>query len=133
MSHYVLDTNIVSLILRENPGVIQNFEVRSPPDNIFLGCPIVYYEIRRGMLAKSARQQLGRFENLFALFKWQDYTREDWELAGVLWALRRSIGRQISDADLLIGVFARNRQAILVTDNEKDFERLDVALENWKK
>ena len=35
--------------------------------------------------------------------------------------------------DLLIAVFAHNRNASLVTDNEKDFVELDITIENWKK
>jgi predicted nucleic acid-binding protein len=31
----------------------------------------------------------------------------------------------------MIAVFARNRGAILITDNEKDFADLGVAVENW--
>jgi hypothetical protein len=33
----------------------------------------------------------------------------------------------------LIAVFALNRNAILVTSNEKDFAGLGVSLENWLK
>jgi predicted nucleic acid-binding protein len=37
----------------------------------------------------------------------------------------------VSDADLLIAVFARIRNAILVTNNEKDVVGLGVVIENW--
>lgn len=72
-----------------------------------------------------------RFEELFATFVWQDYTLVDWSLAATLWAQRRTQGIPIGDADLLIGVFAINRDAILITDNEKDFIELGVVVENW--
>ena len=39
--------------------------------------------------------------------------------------------RELGDADRLIGVFARNRNAVLVTDNDRDFVHLGVSLENW--
>lgn len=68
-----------------------------------------------------------------ASFEWQDYRRDDWALAAELWAQRRALGRPIADADLLIAVFARNRDAVLVTDNEKDFVDLGVKVENWMK
>lgn len=45
----------------------------------------------------------------------------------------RKIGKPINDEfDLLIGVTAVEHQLTLVTDNVKDFKRLDgIAIENW--
>lgn len=131
MTAYVLDTNIMSLALRPDPGVYARFSQVLKPDNVILGCPTVWYELRRGLLARDAKAQMQRFEALFATFVWQDYTRDDWTLATTLWAQRRARGLPISDADLLIGVFALTRSAVLVTDNEKDFVGLGVAMENW--
>jgi predicted nucleic acid-binding protein len=85
------------------------------------------------LLAKNAQVQMQRFEALFELFVWQDYVAADWSLAATLWTQRCAQGKPISDADLLIGVFARNRSAILVTNNEKDFVGLGVTVENWLK
>ena len=133
MTRYVLDTNTVSLILRRDPIILRHLAVILTPDNVVLGCPVVWYEVQRGLLAKDARVQMQRFEKLFATFHWQDYTWSDWELAAILWVGRRTQGKPIHDADLLIGVFARNRDAVLITDNEKDFIDLGVAVENWAK
>jgi predicted nucleic acid-binding protein len=133
MTRYVLDTNVVSLILRDDPVAISAFGRVSTPENHILGCPVVWYELRRGLLVRDARRQMSRLEELFATFAWQEYTRDDWSLAAALWAQRRAQGRPITDADLLIAVFARNRGAVLVTDNEKDFDTLGVAVENWLK
>lgn len=93
---------------------------------------MVWYEVRRGLLAKDAQSQMKNFEKLFSLYIWQDYTPKDWELASTLWAQRRTSGRPVADADLFIAVFAINRNAVLVTDNEKDFDGLGVQVENWK-
>jgi tRNA(fMet)-specific endonuclease VapC len=131
MASYVLDTNIVSLILRGDTQVRENFEKIVNPDNIILGCPVVWYELRRGLVAKDARRQVRRFEALFATFQWQNLTFRDWSLAATLWAQRRVQGMPVSDADLLIAVFARIRNAILVTNNEKDVVGLGVVIENW--
>jgi predicted nucleic acid-binding protein len=86
MASYVLDTNIVSLILRGDTQVRENFEKIVNPDNIILGCPVVWYELRRGLVAKDARRQVRRFEALFATFQWQNLTFRDWSLAATLWA-----------------------------------------------
>jgi tRNA(fMet)-specific endonuclease VapC len=132
MSRYVLDTNIISFLLRREPRVFARYLQANTPDNVLYGCPIVYYEVRRGLLTRDARKQMVGFEKLFTSFNWQDYSRRDWMLAAALWARRTTGGRPVDDADLMIAVFARNRNAVLVTDNVKDFDGLDVTLENWK-
>lgn len=132
MTDYIFDTNIVSLLLRNDKDVTQRMSTTIRPEDTIIGCPVVWYEIRRGLLAKDAKKQMERFEKLFAVFQWQDYTRDDWKQASEIWSSRRKSGKPISDADLLIGVFAQNRNAILVTDNEKDFVDLTVTIENWK-
>jgi tRNA(fMet)-specific endonuclease VapC len=46
----------------------------------------------------------------------------------------RSIGLMISDFDLLIGCTAVDKGLIMVTENQKEFERISgIQLENWVK
>jgi predicted nucleic acid-binding protein len=73
------------------------------------------------------------FDRLSPKFVWRDLERQDWEEAARLWAEREKAGQPISDADLMIAVQARRLGAILVTDNEKDFDDLGVKVENWRK
>lgn len=131
MTLYVFDTNIVSLILRRDSVVLNKFQAILQPDTLILGCPIVWYEIRRGLITVNATAKLRRFEMLFANFEWQDLSRLDWSEAARLWAIRRLNGSPIEDADLIIGVFAKNRLATLITANDKDFADLGVTIENW--
>jgi tRNA(fMet)-specific endonuclease VapC len=130
MSRYVLDTNIVSFIVKRDSSVLSRFRSEITPDDVLIGCPMVWYEAQRGLLAKGAQSQINRFSALFNSFVWQDYTVEDWQLASQWWVRRRTAGSPIGDADLLIAVFTYVRDAILVTDNEKDFAALDVTVEN---
>lgn len=131
MTFFVLDTNIISALLRRNVSATARLDITAVPENTFIGCPMVWHEIRRGLLARDARLQMRLFDVLFTQFDWQDYTREDWSLAAEWWANRRAVGRPIADADLLIAVFAYNRNAVLVTDNVKDFAGLGFIVENW--
>ena len=132
MAQYVFDTNIISFILRRDSQIIARLNTILTPTNTIIGCPVVWYEIRRGLLATSATAKLQRFEILFATFIWRDLSKADWDLAATLWAQRRSQGHPIEDADLLIGVFASNHGAILVTDNTKDFTDLNIQTESWR-
>lgn len=129
---YVLDTNIVSFIIGKDSIVKARFNQINVGDNLILACPMVWYEIRRGLLSRHATAKMVRAQQLFSRLRRDEFRFEDWSLAAELWAQRRAVGRPISDADLLIAVFAINRNAILVTDNTKDFSGLDVHLENWR-
>lgn len=131
MTVYVLDTNILSLVLRGDPTVMRRFAQAVEPDNMFIGCPLVWFEIRRGLLRRDAKRQLTRFEALFSTFLWQDFTAADWALASSLWVERLNAGRPIEDADLLIAAYARQRNATLVTNNTTDFAGLGLRLEAW--
>ena len=133
MTIYVLDTNIISLLIRRDRNVQSQYQLRVGHEDTVIGCPMVWHETRRGLLAKDAKAQMRRFQSLFASFEWQNYIRDDWSLAADWWAQRRATGRPIPDADLLIAVFAYNRNAILVSDNEKDFDVLSANIDNWKR
>jgi predicted nucleic acid-binding protein len=86
----------------------------------------------RGLRAKNARNKLHRLRNLLDPVQWDDLTRHDWDTAADLWVQQRKQGLPIADADLLIAAFTLNRDAVLVTDNEKDFANLGLTIENWR-
>ncbi len=82
MTNYVLDTNIISLALRsQTSSAFIRLSKVITPGNMVLGCPVVWYEVRRGLLAKDARTQINYFEDMFKTFVWHDYTVDDWQLA----------------------------------------------------
>ena len=66
---YLLDTNIVSLIIKRNLEIYQKIEdVKAQRKSIFISC-ITYFEIKRGFLAVAAPKQRERFNQLS-----QDYS-----------------------------------------------------------
>jgi tRNA(fMet)-specific endonuclease VapC len=133
-ARYVLDTNIISALLQKNRTTARFVEQALLANAELLMCPVVFYEIYRGLLHRDARKQKGFFLQLTDRLSWEDLTREDWEQAAEVWAKLRSAGRAIgSDADLLIGIFALRRNAVLVTDNIDDFAPLGVPVENWRR
>jgi predicted nucleic acid-binding protein len=69
MTLYVLDTNIISLLLRQNTAILTNFSKILTSDHTVLACPMVWYELRRGLLAKDAKGQMQRAEALFVTFE----------------------------------------------------------------
>jgi len=130
---YVLDTNIISALLRMESQVANRFADALVTEAKLYLCPMVFYEIYRGLLHRDAKGQLNTFLGYVSTLHWDDVTKEDWRAAGEHWAKLRLRGYQMADNDLLIAVFALQRQAILVTDNEKHFEALGVPMQNWRR
>lgn len=70
-------------------------------------------------------------EEIVAQFRWQEFEPAVWASAAQGWANAHGRGYSPKDADLLIAYHARHYSAILVTANVKDFEYLNVQVENW--
>jgi tRNA(fMet)-specific endonuclease VapC len=129
---YVLDTNMITAILKGNDkvkarvqGVLLNGE-----DILING--ISYYEIKRGLLATSAVSQLRRFESMckgFGLLLLD--TQSVFDEAAKTYAYLQKKGQLIEDADILISSAATTRGYTLVSD-DSHFGRIhDLKTENW--
>jgi hypothetical protein len=67
MSTYSLDTDTITKLLKKHPGnqpVVDRLRREIQRNSLFVICPVVYYEVRRGLLFKGARTQLVAFEKL---------------------------------------------------------------------
>ncbi len=133
MKTYLLDTNILSALLRKEASTLQRFRQAVANDDVLLLSGVVHYEVKRGLLKRDAQKQMATFEYLSNQLAWCDVIQEDWDSAAQMWAERIKVGRPIQDADLLIAMQAKRLGAILVTDNERDFDGLGVQVENWRK
>ncbi|MBI5292832.1 MAG: PIN domain-containing protein [Chloroflexi bacterium] len=130
--HYVLDTNIVTGILKKDARVVSRLRQALAANAMIALSPVVFYEVKRGLLKKDAHKQMGFFEKLANTFQWDDLQRPDWDSAAQIWAAATRVGHSpSSDADLLIATHARRLNAVVVTDNERHFARLGVQIENW--
>lgn len=132
MARFVLDSDTLTYILQRRDDVLGRFEeaVRARAQIYF--CPMVYYEVRRGLIHRGAQAQLRKFDSLARQLLWAEFRRPMWEKAAHMWATVRSWGRpHDDDADLLISAYTRHLRATLVTNNAADFQDLDVQLTNW--
>ena len=127
---YILDTNMVTAILKKDRHVTGCFRKALAGNARIFISPVVYYEIRRGLLWRDAAAQLTAFDELAGRLEWLSVDRAHWEAAAVLWAECMKRGIPANDADLLLAVQARHERAVIVT-NDRDFDRLDVDRENW--
>jgi tRNA(fMet)-specific endonuclease VapC len=131
VARLVLDSDILSYLLQRQPRVAAQFREAVKANDDILLCPVVYYQVRRGLMHKGAARQLQRFEELMLQLSWVDFERRMWGDAADLYAGSRQRGLPHSDSDLLIAAFARALGATLVTNNTSHFQHLGVSLLNW--
>ena len=129
---YLIDTNIVSLIIKRNPEISQKIEdVKAQRKSIFISC-ITYFEIKRGLLAVDGPRQRERFNRIC-----QDYQiifLDDLailEKAAEIHANLRLRGLPIQTEDILIAATAIVK-SLSVVSNDSDLLRIEeLSLENW--
>ena len=138
MAKYLLDSNIITCILRKKDEadrrIIQKFQNVLRANAKILICPIVFYEVARGLYHKDAKGQLGAFEVLIEESVWCEFDSETWQAGAQLWADCRKNGIQTGDGldkDVLIAAQVREQNAILITNNTKHFEHFGITSENW--
>jgi tRNA(fMet)-specific endonuclease VapC len=129
---YLLDTNIVTYILKKNATVDKRFrEVRRLQKDVFISC-ITFYEIKRGLLAINATRQLAEFNQFCQIYK--VLLIDDLEIienACKIHVDLKSKGFIIQEQDILIAATAITRGLILVS-NDSDLQRVQgIVLENW--
>jgi tRNA(fMet)-specific endonuclease VapC len=128
---YLLDTNILTGILKKDARVVAPLTAALADNARLILSPIVYYEIKRGLLKRDAKRQLNFFEQWVKTLWWEDVLRADWTMAAELWATETAQGRPPQDADILIAAQSRRLKATLVTANIAHFKFLGIWLENW--
>lgn len=129
---YLLDTNIIAGVLQHEKKVWQKLEkAYNEKEDVFL-CSVVYYEVKRGLLAAGATRKMITFNNFRQKHTMIGIDDESvLDKASQIYAELRGTGRLIPDNDILIAAIAMTYNVILVT-NDKHFERIDeLNVENW--
>ena len=127
---YMLDTNIVSAILRDPRGKVLERLIEVGEENAFISI-ITHGEIWYGV-KKNGSEELSRkvsaVTRRFYVAPLQ--LPSDQRYAEVRLALRQ--GKTIGPNDLWIAAHALALDAVLVTDNESEFSRVPgLKVENW--
>jgi tRNA(fMet)-specific endonuclease VapC len=128
----MLDTNICSYILRCRPQKVKEHFDRIGPDSIAISS-VVLAELYFGAIshpqAKGLLRQIEDFRSRLDVISWDDDAAMHY---GEIRACLQKAGKPIGNMDLMIAAHARSLGATLVTNNLREFERVDgLTTENW--
>ena len=135
MTRYLLDTNIISNFTRPSPSdALIAWMAEQPDDDLFIAS-LTVAEIRRGVLEKPHGKRRDQLEAWFigphgpqALFAGRILVFD--ERAGLIWARLmadgKATGRPRSGFDMMIAAIAEVHDCVVVTDNEKDFDGIEI-------
>ncbi len=131
MSGYLLDTNIISDIIRNPAGSAARRIAQTDPKDICTSI-IVAAELRYGCAKKGSAKLLAKVEAMLETIPVLPLdVPADSEYGGIRSELEAA-GQTIGLNDLLIGAHAHALGLALVTDNMREFNRIrGLSVENW--
>lgn len=129
---YLLDTNICIYIAKHNPASVREHFAQHSVNELAMSV-ITLGELRFGAeKSQSQEKALAVIEELANLMNVEALTESVAEHYGQIRAELQKSGQIIGNNDLWIAAHARSQNWILVTNNEKEFLRVDgLRVENW--
>lgn len=132
MVTYMLDTNICIYAIKNKP--IEVFEtLKSNVNKGLCISAITLAELEHGVAKSSNIQKnsiaLIQFLSILDVLDFDDLAANEY---GTICATLQKKGTPIGTMDMLISAHAKSENLILVTNNTREFERVDgLKLENW--
>jgi tRNA(fMet)-specific endonuclease VapC len=131
MTRYLLDTNIVSDLIRNPQGKIAQ-RIRKVGEARVSTSIIVAAELRYGAAKKGSPRLSAQLEAVLGALEVLPFKTPADAAYGSLRARLEQAGQPIGANDLLIAAHALALGYTLVSDNEKEFARIDdLRQENW--
>ena len=130
---YMLDTNICSFIIREKPSYIKEKlkEVEDAGHKIALSSVVVSELLYGAKKKKSDKltKVINAFMDNFFIY---DFDKNSAKKYANIRDVLESKGKIIGSNDLFIAAHSKSLNAILVTNNTREFNRVDgLELEDW--
>ncbi len=129
---YMLDTDTCIYIIKKKPRSVLNYFQRLQPGELSISA-ITFAELMNG--AKKSHQvkdNITRLNELAELLEIKPFDQKAVIAYGDVRSALEKRGNIIGSNDLLIAAHAISHDYILVTNNEKEFRRVDgLKIENW--
>jgi tRNA(fMet)-specific endonuclease VapC len=130
---YLLDTNIVSDLVRHPQGPITE-KIETVGEDRVCTSLIVAAELRYGAAKRDSKRLTVQLDTVLAALDVLPLEPPIDRIYGDLRAQLEKRGCLIGPNDLLIASQALALDCILVTDNEREFRRVDeLTIENWRR
>lgn len=131
MTRYLLDTNILSDLVRHPQGRIAEQIARVGEGAIYTSI-IVAAELRFGAAKRGAERLTLQLERILSALEVQPFDAPADTAYAELRTQLEAAGLPIGGNDMLIAAHARSMSSIIVTDNEREFSRVSgLTVENW--
>ena len=128
---YLLDTNIVSNLVRNPRGPVAD-RIRAVGEQRICTSIIVAAELRYGTTKKASPRLSTQVEAVLGAIDTLPFDSPADEIYGSIRTRLESTGTPIGGNDLLIAAQALALGHTLVTDNDKEFSRIEgLRVENW--
>jgi tRNA(fMet)-specific endonuclease VapC len=129
---YMLDTNICIYIAKHNPPAVRERFARHAASELAISV-ITLGELRFGAEKSQSRERaLATINQLAAAIEVMPVPESAGEHYGQIRASLQQQGQPIGNNDLWLASHARAEGWILVTNNEREFIRVDgLQIENW--
>jgi predicted nucleic acid-binding protein len=136
VTRYLLDTNIISNVVKPQPSESLLAWMSTQRDEDLFIASLTVAEVCRGILEKPRGKKRDALDKWFfgpegpqALFAGRILSFDD--KAGLIWAQLmaegRAAGRPRSSLDMIIAAVAGANKCVVVTDNERDFAGLQIV------
>lgn len=129
---YMLDTNTCIFVLKHRTPTLRN---KFKAIKSLCISPITYGELCFGIenggnnLREERYNQLDIFTQRLLIDPWDEEAARHY---GTIRAILKQQGKIIGNNDILIAAHARSIDAVLITNNTKEFSRVpDITLEDW--
>jgi tRNA(fMet)-specific endonuclease VapC len=129
---YLLDTNICIYIAKHNPPIVRERFARHAASELAMSV-ITLGELRFGAEKSQSRERaIAVINQLETMLLIAPLTESVGEHYGQIRAALQRSGQIIGNNDLWLAAHARAEGWILVTNNEREFVRVDgLQIENW--
>ncbi len=134
MKPVLIDTDILSMFLRKQRKVVSKFKkYLREYDSINISI-ITYYEIVSGLKYRDSRKYLDSFLDFARYNSVLNLSIDSVDIAADTYDNLRKKGQLIDDIDILISGIAIANDLVLVTNNERHFQRIEgLQILNWAK
>lgn len=131
MTLYLLDTNIVSQLLRNPVGPVHDQIREIGLENVAVSV-FVAAELKFGAAKRQSQKLTAGISNFLARIRVLPFESPADDAYAIVRTQLEQAGKPIGAVDMFIAAHALALDAVLVTDNSREFSRIEgLKLENW--